>query len=175
MPLPPHHRAYGSRTTAVRLIELFTHSKLRCERHPSVAVPGTILECLGEAAHQSNQIGDILVFPGLENLSGHPLAGFVNFVGRRPACLGQHRFANPAVGRAWLSCEMSSAYFLPKSAEILLQQLLIAVIIVRLIIVGSFLGVLAPWLMLRLRGGFLVSYIVHWSLYAWLAPLFWSG
>lgn len=109
--------------------------------------------------------------------------------------------------------EMTSAYFLPKSAEILLQQLLIAaitlelkfrqlsdvkvaalvgllfggahvmlayiypepVVIVRLTVAASFLGALAPWLMLRLRGGFLVSYTVHWGLYAWLAPLFWSG
>lgn len=109
--------------------------------------------------------------------------------------------------------EMTSAYFLPKSAEILLQQLLIAAItielkssqltdikvaalvgllfggahvmlaciypepfvIVRLTIAATLLGALAPWLMLRLRAGFLVSYAVHWSLYAWLAPLFWSG
>lgn len=109
--------------------------------------------------------------------------------------------------------DMSSAYFLPKSAEILLQQLLIAVIaielksrqltdikvaalvallfggahvmlvyiypepviIVRLTAAGSLLGALAPWLMLRLRGGFLVSYTVHWGFYAWLAPLFWIG
>lgn len=109
--------------------------------------------------------------------------------------------------------EMSSAYFLPKSAEIILQQILIAVItielkshqltdikvaalvgllfgsahmmlayiypelfvVVRLTVAGSFLGALAAWLMLRLRGGFLVSYTVHWGLYAWLAPLFWTG
>ena len=108
---------------------------------------------------------------------------------------------------------MSSAYFLPKSAEILLQQILIAAItielksrqltdikvaalvgllfgsahvmlafiypetfvIIRLTVAASLLGALAPWLMLRLRGGFLVSYTVHWGLYAWLAPLFWSG
>ncbi|RUO31247.1 hypothetical protein [Aliidiomarina soli] len=109
--------------------------------------------------------------------------------------------------------EMTSAYFLPKSAEILLQQLLIAaitielksrqlsdtkvaalvgllfggthlllvfiypepVIIFRLTVGATLLGVLAPWLMLRLRCGFLVSYAVHWGLYAWLAPLFWSN
>lgn len=109
--------------------------------------------------------------------------------------------------------EMSSAYFLPKSAEILLQQLLIAVIVielksrqltdikvaalvgllfggahvmlafiypepfivVRLTVAGSLLGALSSWLMLRLRGGFLISYTVHWGLYAWLAPLFWSA
>lgn len=109
--------------------------------------------------------------------------------------------------------EMTSAYFLPKSAEILLQQLLIAamtielkfrqlsdvkvatlvgllfggahmmwaviypepVILLRLTFAALLLGTLAPWLMLRLRGGFLVSYTVHWALYAWLAPLFWSG
>jgi hypothetical protein len=108
---------------------------------------------------------------------------------------------------------MTSAYFLPKSAEILLQQLLIAaitielkarkltdvkvaalvgllfggahmmlafiypepVVILRLMVAASLLGALAPWLMLRLRGGFLVSYTVHWGIYAWLAPLFWSG
>lgn len=109
--------------------------------------------------------------------------------------------------------EMSSAYFLPKSTEILLQQLLIAVItielkfrqltdikvaalvgllfggahvmlayiypepviIIRLTVAAALLGALAPWLMLRLRSGFLVSYTVHWGLYALLAPLFWSG
>ncbi|MCD1637033.1 hypothetical protein K7H91_25110 [Martelella mediterranea] len=109
--------------------------------------------------------------------------------------------------------EMTSAYFLPKSAEILLQQLLIAVmaielkfrqlsdvrvaaligllfggahmmwaviypepvILFRLTSAALLLGTLAPWLILRLRGGFLVSYTVHWALYAWLAPLFWSG
>lgn len=109
--------------------------------------------------------------------------------------------------------EMTSAYFLPKSAEILLQQMLIAVITIelklrhlsdikvatlvgllfggahmmwavvypeplilfRLTVAALLLGTLAPWLMLRLRGGFLVSYTVHWGLYAWLAPLFWSG
>lgn len=109
--------------------------------------------------------------------------------------------------------EMTSAYFLPKSAEIFLQQLLIAtitielkfrhlsdikvatlvgslfggahmmwavvypepVILFRLTFAALLLGTLAPWLMLRLRGGFLVSYTLHWLLYAWLAPLFWSG
>lgn len=108
--------------------------------------------------------------------------------------------------------EMTSAYFLPKSAEILPQQLLIAVITIELklrhlsdstvatlvgVLFGGahmmwaiiypepvvlfrltgaalLLGTLAPWLMLRLRGGVLVSYTVHWGLYAWLAPLFWS-
>lgn len=69
------------------------------EQHPSVAVPGPLPECPGEATHQSHQFGDIFVFPGLENLSGHLLPGFVDFVGRRPARLGQYRFAHPAVGR----------------------------------------------------------------------------
>ncbi|SDY85019.1 hypothetical protein [Citreimonas salinaria] len=109
--------------------------------------------------------------------------------------------------------EMTSAYFLPKSAEILLQQLLIAtltielkfrhlsdikvatlvgllfggahmmwaviypepVILFRLTFAALLLGTLAPWLMLRLRCGFLVSYTTHWLIYAWLAPLFWSA
>lgn len=48
-------------------------------------------------------------------------------------------------------------------------------IIFRLTLDALLLGNLAPWLMLRLPSGFLASYTVHWGLYAWLAPLFWTG
>jgi hypothetical protein len=98
----------------------------------------------------------------------------------------------------------NSSYFLPKSAEILFQQILIAALIVTLnglgltirrisllvaLMFGSFhltlaisypnplyvlrysvaaavFGALVPWLLLRMRNGFLASYAIHWTYYA---------
>ena len=98
----------------------------------------------------------------------------------------------------------NSWYFLPKSVEILFQQLLIAALILALrglrlsiwsisglvaVMFGGFhlslalfydnpvyvlrytvaaaiFGALAPWFILKLRNGFLLSYAVHWTYYA---------
>ena len=98
----------------------------------------------------------------------------------------------------------NSWYFLPKSAEILFQQILIAALIlalhelkltlphialvvailfggfhlsmaltydnpvyvVRYTIAATVFGAFAPYLILRVRLGFLISYAIHWSFYA---------
>lgn len=98
----------------------------------------------------------------------------------------------------------NSWYFLPKSVEILFQQVLIAALVLALdalgltlrrisvliaVLFGGFhltlalaypnplyvarysvaatiFGAMVPWFLLRLRGGFLISYTVHWSYYA---------
>jgi hypothetical protein len=98
----------------------------------------------------------------------------------------------------------NSWYFLPKSLEILFQQLLIAALVLALndlrlsiarvalltaALFGTFhltlalsypnpfyvmrysvaataFGALVPWLILRLRHGFLISYAIHWGYYA---------
>ncbi|MCR8722983.1 hypothetical protein [Frigidibacter sp. ROC022] len=98
----------------------------------------------------------------------------------------------------------SSWYFLPKSVEILFQQILIAALVLALnslqlplrrimgltaLLFGGFhltlalngdnplyvaryalaatiFGAVVPWLLLRKRLGFLISYAIHWSYYA---------
>lgn len=98
----------------------------------------------------------------------------------------------------------SSWYFLPKSVEILFQQVLIAALVLALyqmklplrqiamimaLMFGGFhltlllngdnplyvlrysiaatvFGACAPYLLLRLRSGFLISYAIHWAFYA---------
>jgi len=98
----------------------------------------------------------------------------------------------------------NSWYFLPKSVEILFQQVLIAALVLaldalrltlrqisllvaalfggfhlslalaypnplyvmRYSVAAAIFGAMVPWFLLRLRGGFLISYAVHWSYYA---------
>jgi len=115
----------------------------------------------------------------------------------------------PAVDWTWPETPVeffwaTSWYFLPKSVEILFQQLLIAALVLALnamglrlraisglvaLMFGGFhltlafsydnplyvlrytvaataFGALVPWLLLRRRHGFLISYAVHWGYYA---------
>ena len=98
----------------------------------------------------------------------------------------------------------TSWYFLPKSVEILFQQLLIAALVlglrnmrlklwkisllvallfggfhltlalsypnplyvIRYSVAAALFGALAPWLLLRVRHGFLLTYAIHWGYYA---------
>jgi len=98
----------------------------------------------------------------------------------------------------------TSWYFLPKSLEILFQQLILAALVLALdalkltlkqisitlaLLFGGFhltlalsndnpvyvlrysfaatlFGLVVPWLILRVKGGFLISYAIHWTFYA---------